>query len=334
MEVNIRKIFGLILMIILLSLIFSSKVFASEASVSVTPNSCNVGDTFTVNINIPQDVVAYQFDIVVTYSDKTSERKHINVVGSNPNNVLDLQWAGNKAESFSAKVAGNAMISINNIVLSDINYQKTNSSSSCNCSIAIVDPSPSSTPSAETPQQPNNNNNSNSNNSNNNPPEEVTVVNFKDVNETMYVSEGSTGVNMRQNCGTSSSLIQTLKPGTEVTRTGIGDKSKNGYSWSRISYNGITGYVITGRLTYDKPKENPNENTIANNTSNTVNNEIKNEVSNEITSNNTVINNVEIIANELGSIPEVGLNIMTFIFVGSCTVCSIIVIYVKRKIAK
>ena len=316
MEVNIRKIFGLVLMIILLSLIFSGKVFASEASnLRVSPNSCKAKENFTVSVDIPKDVVAYQFDVIIDYGE-TSDIKHIKRYGLEPNNYTDLKWAGNFSEDFTALIAGNPTISITNITLSNIDYQKVNEIPDLGpISINITDSTP--TPPAS--------NNSSQPDDSTPPPAEVVVVNFKDVNEIMYVTEK---VNMRQNCGTDTGKIRTLEPGTEITRTGIGDKSKDGYSWSRISYNGETGYVITGRLTYDKPEEKPPENTVANNT---VSN---NEITNNTVSNNSVLNGIKNIADELGAIPEVGLNIMTFIFVGSCIVCSIIIIYVKRKIAK
>ena len=312
MKVNIRKIFGLILMIILLSLIFSGKVFASEASLSY-PNSCEKGNSFTVTINIPQDAVAYDIGgAVVTFSDGSTQS--LSRKGNfNPSN---MEWPGNCSYTFEARVAGNANISVNDIVIVDSNANTINSQSSLSGSVNITDSNP-------TPPVSNNS----SSPDNTPPPAEVVVVNFKNVNETMYISEGSTGVNMRQNCGTGTGIITNLKAGTEVTRTGIGDKSKDGYYWSRISYDGETGYVITSRLTYDKPEEKPPENTVENNTIS------DNTVENDIT-NNTVVNGVKNIADELGAIPEVGLNIMTFIFVGSCTVCCIITIYVKRKIAK
>ena len=324
MEVNIRKIFGLILMIILLSLIFSGKVFASDASISVSPNSCNVGDSVTVTINMPQYAIGYRGNLVINYADGSSET--IDTLAT-----LGSGFAGNYSTTKTINKAGNHNISIS-LKLYDINGLDAVTPEnqellpriveSLAASVNVTDPN-------STPTQPTENNNQpNTQPDSTPPPAEVVVVNFKDVNETMYVTDGNTGVNMRQNCGKNTGLITTLQPGTEVTRTGIGDKSKDGYSWSRISYNGETGYVITSRLTYDKPEEKPPENTVENNT---VSN---NEITNNTVSNNSVLNGIKNIADELGAIPEVGLNIMTFIFVGSCIVCSIIIIYVKRKIAK
>ena len=53
-KTNVVKILEIILLLFIFSLAFSSKVQASEASVSA--NSCNVGESFTVTVNIPQDV--------------------------------------------------------------------------------------------------------------------------------------------------------------------------------------------------------------------------------------------------------------------------------------
>jgi uncharacterized protein YgiM (DUF1202 family) len=134
-------------------------------------------------------------------------------------------------------------------------------------------------------------------------------------------------VNMRQNYGTSSSIIQTLQVGTAVTRLGVSKGNCDGYAWSRISYNGITGYVITGSLTYTEPtsvEEEPTE-------ENTNNDE--QEPVDEVTEENTDENESDAlskISEELGAIPEVGVNIMPCMFLGCIVSCIVMMIYVKK----
>lgn len=70
---------------------------------------------------------------------------------------------------------------------------------------------------------------------------------FSDVNQTVYAT---TQVNIRSSYSTSSSRIGSLQKGQSVTRTGIGS---NG--WSRVSYNGQTGYIDSSYLTTTKPIE-------------------------------------------------------------------------------
>ena len=133
-------------------------------------------------------------------------------------------------------------------------------------------------------------------------------------------------VNMRQNYGTSSIIIQTLPEGVEVTRTGVSSGTANGYSWSRVSYNGVTGYVITGALTTtapvkpeepETPIEDPNENPEEENPEEEPTNENEEELKK--------------LQEELGAIPEVGINIMPYLFMGCVFSCSVMVYEVKFK---
>ena len=148
-------------------------------------------------------------------------------------------------------------------------------------------------------------------------------------------------VNVRQNYGTDSGIIQTLANGTEVTRTGVGDKNKDGYSWSRISYNGVTGYVITAALTYDSPvpEESPEEDIQdLENPENPEDSEKPENVNNDNENQEDIAKNneekIKAIAEECGTIPQVGINIIPFLFFGICVSCIIIMIEVKRNNVK
>ena len=170
-------------------------------------------------------------------------------------------------------------------------------------------------PSEPTPQEPSENQNPSSSDGNNNSNTPAPVVNleFSDTNEKMYTTRR---VNIRQGYGTNSNIIQTLAEGTEVTRTGVSKGNVDGYSWSRVSYNGVTGYIITGGLTYDAPSQEEPEEEQPEEPTNEENPEENNEQNNENEVPDDVLTKL---SEELGTIPEVGLNIMPFLFLG-CTV--------------
>lgn len=69
---------------------------------------------------------------------------------------------------------------------------------------------------------------------------------FTSVNETVYAT---TEVNVRKSWSTSSGIIGSLGAGKSVTRIG---KSDNG--WSKVSFNGSTGYIYSEYLTTTQPK--------------------------------------------------------------------------------
>lgn len=319
MRKTIEKALLLAISMLLLNMFLSKNVYASEASLSVSPSSVNKGDNFTVTVNIPQDVSAYDIGgVIVTYADG-SKQSASRKVGVN----MDLSWPGNYSVSFPAKVVGNATISVNNVILSNSSNVVVNSNTTLEDTVTIIDNQPAptetnseaaSTPAPAVPVAP-------------------VTLNFKDTNEKMYTSRR---VNARQNYGTDSNIIQTLAIGTEVIRTGISDGNKDGYSWSRISYNGITGYVITGALTYDAPVQEEAEEKKED--------EIKEEDSEKIEE--TAEDSQEVqelsdsdeallstLSEKYGTIPEVGLNIMPFLFFGSCISCIFLNIIVKKNSA-
>ncbi len=72
MKTKVVKILKIILLLFIISLVYSCKVQASEASISAT--SCKVGESFTVTINIPHDVVGYDVgSVTATFSDGSQQ---------------------------------------------------------------------------------------------------------------------------------------------------------------------------------------------------------------------------------------------------------------------
>lgn len=94
-------------------------------------------------------------------------------------------------------------------------------------------------------------------------PETPKELQFTKVNETVYVKKT---VNLRSNYSSSSKLIATIDVGEALTRIGKSVATAEGYSWSKILYNGQEVYAISRNLTTEKPEtteetteETPNE---------------------------------------------------------------------------
>lgn len=311
MKIKVLKILIIFASIFVLMNINSQKVYASEANeASVSANNCNVGENFTVTVYIPSDATGISATLKVTYSDGSTSTQNVAHIGLDTT-TLDTYWPGDYTTTFPANVAGNATVALNNIVLSDKNANKINSSSTATTSLTISNPSGSGS-----------SNDGGSSDGSTTPSQEPTPVNlsFSNTSEKMYTTKN---VNIRQNYGTSSLIIQTLPAGTEVTRVGVSSGTADGYYWSRVSYNGITGYVITSALTTTAPEkeEEPNEGEKEN----------PDENEEEQTDENNNEEKIKELQEELGTIPEVGINIMPFFFFGCVISCLIMMYEVKIK---
>ncbi len=295
---NLKFVFSIVFILILC---INNKVYASEANVSA--NNCTVGENFSVTINIPQDAIGYNGVVTVTYSDGSSASKNIYGLGQDMNDInADYYWPGNATVSFEAKVAGNATIVASNLNLTDRSGKKINSQSTVTTAVSIAGAPSAPTPSADANSNPAPASGGESSPNTNPAPAQPAApkkITFKDTNEKMYTTKR---VNIRQGYGTSSIVIQTLSEGVELTRTGTGSENVDGYAWSRVSYNGITGYVITSALTSTPPvpvetPEEPNENDPE---------QENEEVPTTEENGDSREEEIKRIAEELGSIPAVG----------------------------
>lgn len=135
-------------------------------------------------------------------------------------------WGENNSVSITvtAKAAGTATITV---TPTDVSNSATGSavSGARQITVAVSNPTPKPSP-TPTP-----------------------APTFQNVNQTVYAT---TEVNVRSSYSTSSSRIGSLQKGQSVTRTGIGS---NG--WSRVTFNGQTGYINSQYLTTTKPAEEP-----------------------------------------------------------------------------
>lgn len=122
--------------------------------------------------------------------------------------------------SFSSKTPGSYKISLSG----DVSDGTTNATTQVSDSVTVVVSEKSSEP-KETKE-----------------PEEPT---FKNTNDKMYAKKE---INVRKSYSASSAKIGSLKAGESITRIGIGS---NG--WSKVMYNGTTGYIQTSLLTTEEP---------------------------------------------------------------------------------
>ena len=321
-----------ILLIILFLMLISMNFYISEAAeASISATNCTEGEKVSVTITIPQDAVGYSgTNVYITYSDGTTSSVGRFSKLNYDFNTNTYSPAGNYITLFDGKVAGNATIKVEGLVLTNSANQQLNSNTSLSTTVYIAPKQVPPTTEPETPPTGNSNTNTDTGSTTPEKPKPVIqpkVLTFKDVNETVYTVRR---INLRQNYGTTGGLIKTLSTGEELTRTGVSTSSdENGYYWSRVTYNGTTGYVITSGLTNEKPTESEPENEVVNNTINEVVNTV-NEVDNAVT-NEIDGNELTKITEKIGVIPEVGNNSMVNMFCGTVVVAVIMIIVVKKN---
>ena len=141
---------------------------------------------------------------------------------------------------------------------------------------AASNPTPNTTTNTGNQQTQNTSGTTQTSNSSSNTPKEVT---FKNTNETMYTTNR---VNLRTQYGTKGSIVKTLSEGEQLTRTGYSTTNVDGYSWSRVTYNGGTYYCVTKSLTATKPEKTEQDDQ---NTTNEIAENTTNEEVNEVTEN-------------------------------------------------
>lgn len=242
MKVN-KKILKImtIAFIILLLIISQQNVLAASVSASAGKTSMKVGETTTLSINA--NACAGVFSV-------TSSNSAVVAVSASSSFV-----EGTTMETpitLTAKSAGTATITIK---ATDVTESQLDSegnpidfTGSTSVKITVTDPNDNSNQTVE----PKPGNETEKPTTPVTPPatEKPTEPTFKQVNETVYVSQDV--VNVRSTWSSEGGKYGQLKKGDSVTRTGVSSETINGYVWSRISYNGKTAYVISSALTTTK----------------------------------------------------------------------------------
>ena len=222
---------SLILLIMIIGILFAIKVYAADAELTV-PSGIREGDSFTVTVTIPSEAVGYQGIIKVYYKSKgitDSSGFLMKLTGMDGGN---FSHPGNMAATFTAKATGEVVISVEECVISDKDFNPFKNPSAKNITIAEKQTTPpaSSTPSTpNTPSTPSNPTTPStpltpSTPSTDKPSTSTTTPKFTDVNETVYTT---TRCNLRESYSTSSNRVATVNAETKLTRKGVGD---NGWS--------------------------------------------------------------------------------------------------------
>lgn len=215
-----KKIISSILALIIIFVIVMIPNLTNAYSVSPTSINLTVGGTTTITINASGETG--RFDVASSNS---------NVVAINQSSV----WAENNsiAITVTAKSAGSATITITPTDVSNsTNGNPVSGARQVAVTVTAPVQQPSPTPPPTTKPTP-------------------AAPTFSNANETVYAT---TDVNVRSSYSTSSSSLGQLKKGESVTRTGVSSTSVNGYTWSKVTFNGKTGYIASKFLTTTKPE--------------------------------------------------------------------------------
>lgn len=320
--------------------------FASEGSISV-PASVNVGDSFTVTVNIPSDAVGYQGEISVKFSDGSVQNSNVLTVVTGITG--DYAHPGNMSYQFSAAVEGKATITVSNLKITDRNANRINSNTTLTSSISVVKktetpvqpttpttpstPSNPNTPSTEQYSPAQNQATSNSTTITNTETANTTNVATNTIEEPSWRETGdtvyaTTNMNVRSGWDKSFDSIGGLFKGDSTTRIAVGS---NG--WDKIKYNGKTAYVLSRLLTTEivKPDEK-DENEAAENqvAENQVTNTNRIDVTANMTDEDKEIYNQ--LVEEVGVLPTVGKNFADYVYVISVALTIVMIGFIGLKI--
>lgn len=243
-----KKIISQIFLILVIMLIGTMSVFIEEVNADSIagiscPSSVTIGDNLTIGLILPENAVSAQADVKITFSNGTSQTKTIAYAKGLKNAETTFATAKKDGEGKIIEIlvpVGAVTVNVTSILIQDSNRQIIENGGSKTASLNIVG---ASSPNTSTSSNSNDNNSNNSSNNNNN---QTPQAKFTDVNETIYTTDVC---NIRKSYSTSSDKIATVKSGTALKRTGVGD---NG--WSRIEYNGQVAYITSQFLSNQAPE--------------------------------------------------------------------------------
>ncbi len=227
---KIRVIKKVIISMIVLLIAITVKSMAADINISSSKKNISNGESANITISS-------------SYTGKVS----IGVSGGTSSSASE--WLEG---SFSVTVKANSDNGVKVTVtpVGKMSDSSGNLKSVSGSSISIAGKSTSngkndSTNSKNDDKKNDNNDSKKSNNKDNN--DTTTEPTFKSANDKVYATGD---INIRKSYSADSDKIGTLKAGESVTRTGISD---NG--WSKVSYNGGTGYIKTSLLTTEEPSK-------------------------------------------------------------------------------
>ena len=228
-----NKVIVAFLSIILIIFLGGSVSEAGTASITASSKNVSVGDPVTISVT----------GTAKTWSLKASGSgiSGGSIVGGNLSSKSNQAFS--ESYSLDTSKPGTYTISLSGDVT---DADGTFSDISDSVTITVAEKSTQGNTDKKSGQNTNTGANNQNNTTNNNQNvEQEKEPSFKSSNDTVY----ATGtINVRKSYSTSSDVIGSLETGESVTRTGIGD---NG--WSKVTYNGGTGYIKTSLLTTEEP---------------------------------------------------------------------------------
>lgn len=232
MKKTIKILILSIFFLVILSI--SSSVKAASAGITASKKNITTGES--VNVTVTINAAAWNLKVG---GAKTQSFVGNTDDGENAKKTEKISFSSNTEGTYTLSLSG------------DVSDGTTNATSNVSDSVTIVvSKATSSNNNSNTNKNTNTNinTNTNTNNSKNAIPSETTKEpTFKSANDTLYATGD---INVRKSYATDSDIIGNLKKGESITRTGIGD---NG--WSKVTYDGSTGYIKTSLLTTEEPSK-------------------------------------------------------------------------------
>ncbi len=219
---KIRVIKKVIISMIVLLIAITVKSMAADINVSSSKKNISNGESANITISS-----SYTGKVSISVSGGTSSSS-------------SSEWLEG---SFSMTVKANSDNGVK-VTVTPVGKMSDSSGNLKNVSGGSISIAGKSTPNGKDDSTNTKNNDKKSNNKDNN---DTTEPTFKSANDKVYATGD---INIRKNYSADSDKIGTLKAGESVTRTGISD---NG--WSKVSYNGGTGYIKTSLLTTEEPSK-------------------------------------------------------------------------------
>lgn len=219
---KIRVIKKVIISMIVLLIAITVKSMAADINVSSSKKNISNGESANITISS-----SYTGKVSISVSGGTSSSS-------------SSEWLEG---SFPMTVKANSDNGVK-VTVTPVGKMSDSSGNLKNVSGGSIYIAGKSTPKGKDDSTNTKNNDKKSDNKDNN---DTTEPTFKSANDKVYATGD---INIRKSYGADSDKIGTLKAGESVTRTGISD---NG--WSKVSYNGGTGYIKTSLLTTEEPSK-------------------------------------------------------------------------------
>lgn len=219
---KIRVIKKVIISMIVLLIAITVKSMAADINVSSSKKNISNGESANITISS-----SYTGKVSISVSGGTSSSS-------------SSEWLEG---SFSMTVKANSDNGVK-VTVTPVGKMSDSSGNLKNVSGGSISIAGKSTPKGKDDSTNTKNNDKKSDNKDNN---DTTEPTFKSANDKVYATGD---INIRKSYSADSDKIGTLKAGESVTRTGTSD---NG--WSKVSYNGGTGYIKTSLLTTEEPSK-------------------------------------------------------------------------------